>query len=64
MCERGLQGGALNLSSARYPDHGRCGDCPLKEKIPTVEQVIVPGCSWLVVRSTKLKVGHKEQKFS
>jgi hypothetical protein len=26
MCERGVPGGALNLSSTSYPDHGRCGE--------------------------------------
>jgi hypothetical protein len=35
--ERGLLGGALNLSSTSYPDHGRCGDLPLQGKIRKAE---------------------------
>jgi hypothetical protein len=52
MCERGVPGGALNLSSTSYPDHGRFGDLPLQGKIPTAELWIEPGTSWLVVRSS------------
>jgi hypothetical protein len=37
MCERGVPGGALNLNSTGYPDHGRYGDLPLQGKIPTAE---------------------------
>jgi hypothetical protein len=37
MCERGVPGGALNLSSTIYPDHDRCGDLSLQGKIPTGE---------------------------
>jgi hypothetical protein len=29
MCERGVPGEALNLSSTSYPNHGCCGDLPL-----------------------------------
>jgi hypothetical protein len=35
MCECGVPGEALNLSSTSYPDHGRCGDLSLQGKIPT-----------------------------
>jgi hypothetical protein len=28
MCERGVPGGALNLRSTSYRDHGRCGELP------------------------------------
>jgi hypothetical protein len=52
MCERGVPGKALNLSSTGYPDRGRCGDHPLQGKIPTAEPGIEPGTSWLVVRSS------------
>jgi hypothetical protein len=52
MCERGVLGGALNLISTGYPDHGRFGDLPLQGKIPTAEPGIEPGTSWLVVRSS------------
>jgi hypothetical protein len=31
--ERGVPGGALNLNSTSYPDHGRYGDLPLQGKI-------------------------------
>jgi hypothetical protein len=37
MCECGVPGGALNLNSTGYPDHGRCGDLPLQWKIPMAE---------------------------
>jgi hypothetical protein len=53
MCECGVPGGALNLSSTSYSDHGRYGDLPLQRKIPTVEPAIELGTSWLVVRSTE-----------
>jgi hypothetical protein len=52
MCERGVPGGAFNLNSTSYPDHGRCGDLSLQGKILTVEPEIEPGSSWLVVRSS------------
>jgi hypothetical protein len=51
MCERGV----LNLSSTSYPDHGLCGNLPMPRNISTVELVIEPGTSWLVVRSPDLK---------
>jgi hypothetical protein len=50
--ERGVPGGALNLNSTGYPDHGRYGDLPLQGKISTAERGIEPGTSWLVVRSS------------
>jgi hypothetical protein len=37
MCERGVPGGVLNLSSTSYPDHGCCGYLTLQGKIPTAE---------------------------
>jgi hypothetical protein len=49
--ERGVPGGALNLNSTNYPDHGPYGDLPLQGKIPMAEPGIEPGTSWLVVRS-------------
>jgi hypothetical protein len=52
VCERGVPGGALNLSSSDYSDHDRCANLPLKGKIPTEETGIEPGTSWLVVRSS------------
>jgi hypothetical protein len=52
MCERSVPGGALNLSSTGYPEHGRCEDIPLQEKIPTAEPGIETGTSWLLVRSS------------
>jgi hypothetical protein len=30
MCERGVPGGALNLNSTDYSDHGRYGDLPMQ----------------------------------
>jgi hypothetical protein len=48
--ERRGPGGALNLNSTRYPDHGRYGDFLLQGKIPTAGPVIEPETSWLVVR--------------
>jgi hypothetical protein len=56
MCERGVPGGALNLNSIGYPDHGRYGDLPLQGKIPTAEPGIEPRASWLVVRSSDHEV--------
>jgi hypothetical protein len=52
MCERGVPGGALNVSSTSYPDHGRCGNLPLQGKILTAEPGIEPETLWLVVRSS------------
>jgi hypothetical protein len=52
MCERGVPGGALNLRSTSYTDHGCCGDLPLQGKIFTAEPGAEPGTSWLVVRSS------------
>jgi hypothetical protein len=52
MYERGVPGGALNLNSTSNPDHGRYGDLPLQEEIPTAEPGIEPGTSWLVERSS------------
>jgi hypothetical protein len=52
MCERGVPGGALNLNSTGYPDHGRYGNLPLQRKILTAEPGIEPGTSLLVVRSS------------
>jgi hypothetical protein len=37
-----VPGGALNLSSTNYPDHGRQGDLPLQGKIPMAEPGIEP----------------------
>jgi hypothetical protein len=54
--ERGVTGGALNLNSTRYPDHGRYGNHPLQGKIPTAKPGIEPGSSWLVVRSSDHQV--------
>jgi hypothetical protein len=51
MYEREVPGGALNLNSTGYPDHGRYGNLPLQGKIPTAEPGIEPGTSWLVVGS-------------
>jgi hypothetical protein len=47
-----VPGGALNLNSIGYPDHGRYEDLPLQGKIPMAEPGIKPGTSWLVVRSS------------
>jgi hypothetical protein len=58
MCERGIPGGTLNLSSTRYPDHGRYGDLPLQGKIPTAKPGIEPGTSCLVVRPPSHVAGH------
>jgi hypothetical protein len=40
-----VPGGALNLTSTNYPDHGRQGDLPLQGKIPMAEPGIEPGTS-------------------
>ena len=46
--ESEVPGGALNLISTNYPDHG----LPLSRKKNMVEPGIEPGTSWLVVRSS------------
>jgi hypothetical protein len=56
MCERRVPGGALNLNSTGYPDHGRYGDLVLQGKILTAEPEIEPGTSWLVVRNSDHQV--------
>jgi hypothetical protein len=56
MCECGVPGGALNLNSTGYLDHGRYGDLRLQGKIPMVEPGIEPETSWLVVRSSDHQV--------
>jgi hypothetical protein len=43
--EYGVTGGALNLNSTNYPDHGHQGDPPQSGKIPMVELGIEPGAS-------------------
>jgi hypothetical protein len=40
-----VPGGALNLKSTNYPDHGRQGDLPLQGKIPMAEPGLEPGTS-------------------
>jgi hypothetical protein len=50
--EHGVPGGALNLNSTNYPDHGRYGDLPLQRKIPTAEPGIELGTSCLIVGSS------------
>jgi hypothetical protein len=40
-----VPGGALNLNSTNYPDHGRQGDLPLQGKISMDEPGIKPGTS-------------------
>jgi hypothetical protein len=52
MYKRGVAGGALNLNSTGYPDHGRYGDLPLQVKASTAEPGIEAGISCLVVRSS------------
>jgi hypothetical protein len=52
MCEREVPGGALNLNSTGYPDHGHYGDLSLQRTIPMEEPAIDPGTSWLVARSS------------
>jgi hypothetical protein len=56
MYERAVPGGAFNLNSTVYRDHGRYGNLPLQGKIPTAESGIEPGASWLVVRSSDHQV--------
>jgi hypothetical protein len=56
MCEREVPGGALNLGSTSYPDHGRCGDLALQRKIPTEEPGIESGTLWLVFISSDRSV--------
>jgi hypothetical protein len=51
--EYGVPGGALNLYSTIYPDHGHHGDHPLSGKIPMVEPGIEPGTRSLVVRNAE-----------
>jgi hypothetical protein len=55
MYEHVVPGGALNLNSTGYPDHGRNRDLPLQGKTPTAEPKIEPGISWLVVRRSDLQ---------
>jgi hypothetical protein len=43
MYERGVPGGALNLNSTGYPDHGRYGDLPMQGKFPQQNQESNPG---------------------
>jgi hypothetical protein len=52
MYERAVPGGALNLNSTNYPDHGRYGDLPLQGKTPTAEPGIEPVTSRFAVRSS------------
>jgi hypothetical protein len=52
MCELGVPGGALNLNSVGYSDHGRYGDVTLQGKIPMAEPRIEIGTSWPVDRSS------------
>jgi hypothetical protein len=41
-----VPGGALNLNSTKYSDHGRQGDLPLQAKIiPMAEPGVEPGTS-------------------
>jgi hypothetical protein len=47
-----VPGGALNLNSTDYPDHGHHGNLPLQGKIPMAEPGIEPGASRLVVRNS------------
>jgi hypothetical protein len=49
--KHGVPGGALNLNSTNYPDHGHHGNPPYQGKIPMVEPGIEPGTSCLVVRN-------------
>jgi hypothetical protein len=52
-CE--VPGGALNLNSTSYPDHGHYEHLPLHGKIPMAEPGIEPGTSCLEVRSLTTK---------
>jgi hypothetical protein len=40
-----VPGGALNLNSTNYSDHGHHGDLPLQGEIPMEEPGIDPGTS-------------------
>jgi hypothetical protein len=68
MCERGVPGGPLNLSSTSYPDHGHCENLSLQGKTPTAELGIEPRASCLVVRSSDYQatrlvgIENKEEK--
>jgi hypothetical protein len=50
MDESVVSGGALNLISTNYPDHGHHGLFPIQGKTHTLESGIEPGTSWLVAR--------------
>jgi hypothetical protein len=50
MCERGLPGGDLNVSSTGYPDHGPYRDLPQQRNITTTKKGFEPGTSLLIVR--------------
>jgi hypothetical protein len=52
MYERGVPGGALNLNSTGYPNHGRYADLFLQGKIRMAEPGIESGTSWLEVTSS------------
>jgi hypothetical protein len=52
ICECGVPGGALNLNSTGYSEHGGYRDLLLQGKILTTKPGIEPGTSWLVVRSS------------
>jgi hypothetical protein len=52
MHEHGVPGGASNLNSTGYPDHGRYGNLPLQGKISMAQPGIEPETSWLVVKSS------------
>jgi hypothetical protein len=45
ICEYEVPGGALNLKSTNYPDHGRHGDLPFQGKFSMAEPGIEPGTS-------------------
>jgi hypothetical protein len=62
--ERGVPGGALNLNSTGYPDHGRYGDLPLQRKFSTAEPGIKTGTSWLVARSSDHQATRLKQHLS
>jgi hypothetical protein len=49
--EYGVPGGALNLNSTNYPDHGHHGDSRLSGKNPMLEPGIEPSTSLLAVRN-------------
>jgi hypothetical protein len=56
MDEHGVPGGALNLNSTGYPDHGLYVDLTLQGKILMAGPGIETGTSWLVVRSSDHQV--------